>query len=641
VSTVDEVKERLDLVDVIASYVPLSKAGRNYKALCPFHSEKTPSFIVFPATQTWKCFGCGAGGDMFNFVMQREGMEFSEALRLLAARAGVSVEQKEESTAEARARDRLRKINVLASEYFHHLLTHADEGAVGREYVQKRGISSDTVQRFQLGYAREDWQSLGNHLRAKGYSWQDLLEAGLCIEREGGGYYDRFRGRLVFPIRDRAGYVLGFGARALDASTPKYLNSPQTTLFDKGSVLYGIDQAKDAIREQRLAVIVEGYMDVLMAHQHGRNNVVASMGTALTEQQIRTIKRLTKNLVLALDADAAGDQATLRGLELAKETFDRRAMPVPTWRGLIRYEGQLDAEIRVATLPKGFDPDEVIKSDVDQWDALVQDALPVTEYYLRAVISEHDLTTAKGKAAAARQVLPLIREIGSAVERRHYLGVLSRLLRVDERVLEQEMGSQLETRQQPSEMQQRHGRLSAQPGLTFGLERYMLVLLLQRPDLRERMDGTLRRLAMDPLCAEDFQEAQQRSLFPAIAAQMAQAEQTAQETLEPQIDPSLRDELDQLLGLQDTMAFLPDGQAELDAVRCVLDLRELRLRRELSELGFLLEDARAQADADAARQWATLIGRLTSQIERVQRERVVQTSLKGFQQHKTSPRGNV
>ncbi|MGB9879380.1 MAG: DNA primase, partial [Anaerolineae bacterium] len=367
---IDEIKERLDIVDVISSYVPLKKAGRNYKALCPFHSEKTPSFVVFPDTQSWHCFGaCNTGGDIFTFIMRRENMEFGEALRLLAERAGVSLEPHREGEEIAgKLIERLRTINSLAAEYFHYLLLNSPEGARARDYLGKRGISEQTREAFQLGYARDEWQALGQYLTSKGYSWSDLLEAGLVLERKEGGYYDRFRGRLIFPIRDVRGHIVGFGARALDDAQPKYLNSPQTPLFDKSSILYGIDQAKNAIREQGFVVIVEGYMDVLMAHQHGRKNVVASMGTALTEKQVRVIKKLTKKLVLALDADAAGDQATIRGLEVAKEALDRRAVPVPTWRGLIRYEDQLDAEIRVAMLPPGQDPDEVIKENAANWD---------------------------------------------------------------------------------------------------------------------------------------------------------------------------------------------------------------------------------------------------------------------------------
>lgn len=630
---IDEIKERLDIVDVISSYVPLKKAGRNYKALCPFHSEKTPSFVVFPDTQSWHCFGaCNTGGDVFTFIMRRENMEFGEALRLLAERAGVSLElRREREEVAGKLIERLRIINSLAAEYFHYLLLNSPEGARARDYLSKRGISDQTREVFQLGYARDEWQALGQYLTSKGYSWSDLLEAGLVLERREGYYYDRFRGRLIFPIRDVRGYIVGFGARALDDVQPKYLNSPQTPLFDKSSILYGIDQAKNAIREQGFVVIVEGYMDVLMAHQHGRKNVVASMGTALTEKQMRVIKKLTKKLVLALDADAAGDQATMRGLEVAKEALDHRTVPVPTWRGLIRYEDQLDAEIRVATLPPGQDPDEVIKEDVANWDALVAQALPVVEYYLQAIVSKFDLGSPKDKVAAAREVLPLIKEIGSPVERAHYLQKLARMLRVDERMLQQEMESKRIAPRGLESAAERYGRLSAQPGLTFGLEQYVLLLLLKRPELLGSMNALLVGLGLEPLSSEDLTEVEKRALFELITRRIAQHQSLDVDELLQEAG-TLRDALEDLLALMEEIAFLSDEQADLDAARCALRLRELRLRRRNEELRFLQEDAVAQGDAEAAREWAQKVTELTTQLVRLQREKAARSSLRILRQ---------
>jgi len=645
--TIDDIKERLDIVDVIGGYVQLQKAGRSYKALCPFHSEKTPSFVVFPDTQTWHCFGaCGTGGDIFSFVMRRENIEFGEALRLLAQRAGVVLEPRHEGEeAETRLKERLYKLNALAAEYFHYLLLNSPEGAHAREYVAKRGISDETRKTFQLGYARDDWQALGQHLTAKGYSWSDLMEAGLVIEgKDARGYYDRFRGRLMFPIRDARANVIGFGARALDDSLPKYLNSPQTAVFDKSGVLYGIDQAKGAIRETGLVVIVEGYMDVLMTHQCGRKNVVASMGTALTEKQVRIIKKMTKNLILALDADTAGDQGTVRGLEVAKEAFDRRAVPVPTWRGLIRYEDQLDAQIRVATLPPGLDPDEVIQESVERWDVLVNGALPVVEYYLQAAVSKFDLKSPKDKAAAARQVLPLIREIGSAVEQSHYLQQLARLLHVDERTLQQELEGAKATptagrstsRREPVAALERFGRLSAQPGLTFGLEQYVLLLLLKRHESLASMNALLASLGMEPLTGEDLVEVDKRTLFEWIVRHIELHHPPDWSALRQEIDSSLRPALDGVLSLIEGVAFLSDEQAEVDAAKCALRLRELRLHRRNNELRFLQDDARAQNDGEAAKNWGRMVDELALQLVRIQREKAAQSSLKIPRQEQTA-----
>jgi len=321
-SQIDEIKNRLDIVEVISAYVPLKKAGRNYKGLCPFHVEKTPSFVVFPDSDGWHCFGaCSTGGDIFSFIMKKENLDFGEALRLLADKAGVPLEERRPEQAEKESRlDKLRDLNAVTASFFNHHFVASSQAGAARDYVESRGLNDDTIERFEIGYALDEWDALLGYLKKKGYSEEVILEAGLIIERESGGYYDRFRNRLVIPIRDRRGRVIGFGARALDDSLPKYLNSPQTPLFDKSSVLFGLDKALRAIRSRNEVIIVEGYMDVLTAHQYGIDNVIASMGTALTEKQLRELSRSTSRFILALDSDAAGDQATLRGLHLIRET---------------------------------------------------------------------------------------------------------------------------------------------------------------------------------------------------------------------------------------------------------------------------------------------------------------------------------
>jgi len=620
VSVIEEVRERLDIVDVISGYVPLKKAGKNYKGLCPFHTEKTPSFVVFPETQTWHCFGCDASGSVFDFVMRYENMEFGETLRLLAERAGVRLQPRtKEAQAAAQLEDRLHGINAAAAAYYHELLLKAEEAAHARRYLGERGISEATADAFQLGYAREDWQALGNHLTAKGHPWMDLLEAGLVLERQGGGYYDRFRGRVMFPICDVRGNVVGFGARALDDTPPKYLNSPQTPVFDKSGVLYGIHRAKAAIREQGHAVIVEGYMDVLMAHQQERCNVLASLGTAVTEKQIQSVKKLTKKLVLAMDADKAGDQATLRGLQVAKETFDRRAVPVPTWRGLIRYEDQLDAEISVVTLPAGVDPDEVIRADVSQWDALIARAQPVVDYYLQAVISDDDLQSPKDKTRAAHQVLPVIMEIRSSVERAHYMQRLARLLRVDERILQREAQSLKAAPVAERVPGERVGRLSAQPGLVFGLERYVLLLLLHNPALLGPMNEALAALDLPSLTGEDLTGTEERSLFEYVQLRIQEDRDVELESLHEQVDPALQRSLENVLGLADDVALPSEDQAELAAAECALRLRRLNLLRRIEELRYLLQDAREQGDEDTARRVAGMVNDLVATLARVQK----------------------
>ena len=288
-SVIDEVKQRIDIVDVIGQYASLTKAGRTFRGLCPFHSEKHPSFFVYPEQQSWHCFGaCNTGGDVFSFIMKKQGIDFGEALRLLAQRAGVTIPSKFEP--EAEGKERLYQANQAAAQYFHNLLLNSPAGEKAKNYVASRGVSPKTVTDFQLGFSLNSWEALKQHLMERGYTENELLTTGLITESERGETHDRFRNRLMFPILDSRGRITGFGARALDDSLPKYLNSAQTPLFDKSSSLYGINLAQAAIRQQNLAVIVEGYMDVITAHQNGFNNVVASMGTAVTEKQVNILK---------------------------------------------------------------------------------------------------------------------------------------------------------------------------------------------------------------------------------------------------------------------------------------------------------------------------------------------------------------
>lgn len=412
-TVISEVKQKTDIVEVVSDYVSLQKAGRNFKALCPFHSEKHPSFFVFPEQQTWHCFGaCGTGGDVFSFIMKREGGDFSQALRLLAQRAGITLSSPERQTsAEDKEKERLLQINEAAAEFYHHLLLNGKAGEPARSYLSHRKVALESVNRFHLGFSPDSWEALKNFLVGKGYEEKELLKAGLIIEKEGGGSYDRFRNRLMFPIYDIQGRVTGFGARALDESLPKYINSPQTSIFDKSSSLYAIDKASSAIRQKNLIIIVEGYMDAIAAHQHGFQNVVASMGTSLTEKQVDVAKRLSKNIALALDADAAGEEATLRSAEMLAQSLDKKVIPVPTWSGLVKYENIIDTEIKVIPLPRGKDPDEVIGEDPTLWQNLVEQAPPMLDFAFHSVISKVDINKVKDKSLAIQKLLPLVGEI--------------------------------------------------------------------------------------------------------------------------------------------------------------------------------------------------------------------------------------
>ncbi len=429
-----EIKNRLDLVDVVTNYgVQLRKSGRNYAGFCPFHpNTRTPAFYIFPESQTWRCFGaCAEGGDVFTFVMKKNGWDFKEALVELAQQAGVELEDSRPKDA-AREAAETRQLALLdvASSYYHQLLLHAPQAEPARRYVTGRDLSEETVAAFLLGFALDSWDAARTHFNAQGYSDDELLAVGLLTENEERGTrYDRFRGRLMIPIRDLDGRVVGFGARTLDPDgVPKYLNSPQTMLFDKGRLIFGLDMARRHIRDKHEVVLVEGYLDVMTAWQHGFRNVVAQMGTSLTETQLRLLQKQSKRFVLALDSDAAGAKATLRSLQLARETLDRDLDVRFDARGLVRLEGRLKADIRVVTMPQGQDPDSIIRAEPAAWPRLLAEARPVVDYVIEVVAAELAPDDAKGKSAAAAQVLPLINDIADPVERDHYLNKLAKTL---------------------------------------------------------------------------------------------------------------------------------------------------------------------------------------------------------------------
>ena len=591
---VDEIKDRVDVVEFISQYVPLQKAGRNYKGLCPFHADTTPSFVVFAEGQRWYCFGaCATGGDVFTFLMKKENLDFSEALRVLAQRAGVSLAPRTEVDKKRDERDSLlREINSSAARYFHHLLLQSPRAQMPREYLEKRKMMEETWGTFQLGYSLPEWEALSQHLTEKGYGEEDIFAAGLTVEREGGGYYDRFRGRLMFPIRDGRGSVVGFGGRALDDSPAKYVNTPQTLLFDKGSILYGIHLAREAIREEGMAVIVEGYMDVLMAHQHGFKNVAASMGTALTESQVRALRRLTKSFTLAMDADAAGEQASLRGLEVVKKHYGVEHRQSPEIRETYQHiwlKKYVDANIKVITLPKGLDPDDVIREDPDQWRRVVGEALPLMDYYFQVAEEGRDLQSAEGKSGLVRQLLPLLGEIEDAIERAHYLQKLARLVRIDERTLAAEL-----TR---SKSRGRRGAPTAdgQPAPTFqtapALESYCLALLLKAPE-GVRDVGTL--------TADDFLAIENRSIFLALKSSLERQAAFDIEEFRAGLDPVLEERLDSVLRDVVEAPSLPEEEVLGEIERAVPRLRDRRDRRELLELENLLRDAEESGADESA-----------------------------------------
>ena len=430
-----EVKNKLSVVDVVGETVPLKKAGTTFKGLCPFHGEKTASFVVTPARETWKCFGCGLGGDIFSFVMQRDGVTFPEALRTLAAKAGVEID--EHTRRDDARKARLRDVLETAIAFYHAVLVGSKTGGRALDYLRGRGFTDATMERYQLGWAPPGWDTMSKTLQSKRQIRpEELAEVGLTTPRPGtrSGAYDRFRERIIFPIRDASGNAVGLGGRYLVADDdtrdrgPKYLNSPATPLFDKSRTLYLIDRAKSPIRKGGQAVIVEGYTDALMAHQAGFDTVVASLGTALTPGQVALVTRYAKKIALAYDVDPAGQSAGTFGVgELTALISEVQSLGGDAGVGL--------TDVGVVRLPAGKDPDEVIRETPDLWREAVRTPDPILTYLIDYHASRFDVRAPEGRKRLVDAVMPTLRRVADPVVRDSYLQMLARRSGVEERTL--------------------------------------------------------------------------------------------------------------------------------------------------------------------------------------------------------------
>lgn len=409
------IKEKINIVDLISEYLPLKKAGVNYKTNCPFHQEKTPSFMVSPERQIWHCFGCGKGGDIFKFLIEKESLEFKEALEILAQRAGVLLKKSPDKKNKS---DNLYLINQKAAQFYGYLLTTHPLGKTALNYLKKRGLTDKTIAEFGIGYAPLSWESLTKFLKKRGFSISDMVTSGLCVASRS-GCYDRFRGRVVFPLIDQRGRILGFSGRILLEGEPKYINSPQTPIFDKGKFLLGLNLSKGSIKEKDEAIVVEGEMDMILSYQSGIRNVVASKGTALTEDQIELVKKYTKNLSLCFDTDLAGDSAARRGIEIA----DRLGMNIK----VIKIEGSVK------------DPAETVLKDPQTWNLAVSLATPIYDYYLDSATKRYDLKLATSKKNISLELLPIWSKISDPLVKEHYIQKLSTLLQVKDEFIRQEL----------------------------------------------------------------------------------------------------------------------------------------------------------------------------------------------------------
>lgn len=654
-SVTDEIKSRLDIVTYIQQYVPLKKAGRYYKACCPFHSEKTPSFVVDVDRQSWRCFGaCAQGGDVFGFAMKMHGWTFPEALQELGKSVGVETRTATPEQKENTARlDKLRGLLGTAAGIFHNNLLSSKEGAFALRYArEKRAFTDATITRFQVGYSLPGWRNLLDELIQLGYEADDIVAAGLAIRNDEGRIYDRFRNRLMIPIRDDRGRVVGFGARALAAEdNPKYMNSPQSEVFDKSHLLFGLDTAKRAIRDSGVAVIVEGYIDAIQAQQNGFENVIAQMGTALTETQLKLIApRYAKRIILALDSDAAGQNATLRSLEVARQTLQAD------------YAGRLSVDMRVLHIPNAKDPDDFIRESPDLWRELVDNAMPMADFVIEmeaAHLTSH--ASLQEKQEIAMRVLPILTATENDLYKQDNLQRLAMRLRVQERDLlawaQEYRRNQPAPRKPPTERTPTPARTDSdepemapldvdsmappegdyddvtvnpvpmprrpKAPLEVSLESYCLRMLFAQPELYYHINRKLRELAgtfsemvtgpLSDFGVDDFTGSDYRALMQMFKLAIRQDELSVIEFMLENLDYTLRMSFERLMRgetehIRERMKdrfigemeaawkhveqrVLPLVDFSVEFINKALRLRLERLQRERVELQYLQVDA--------------------------------------------------
>lgn len=568
------IKDRLDIVQLISEYVPLKKAGVNWRGNCPFHHEKTPSFMVHPEKQFWHCFGCSKGGDIFSFFQEIEGLEFVEALKLLAGRAGVAIDTYQSEVGQNQ-RNRLVEINAAAANFFHRFLLDLAAAREAREYLERRGVAAQTIADWQIGWAPDQWDLLTKYLLKKGHGINDLVASGLTIQREGAevasgrGYYDRFRGRIMFPISDAHGTVIGFTGRILvekENSGGKYVNTPQTILYDKSRALYGLHRAKAEIKAKDLAVLVEGQMDVIACHAAGMNNVVAASGTALTSEQIKLLKRYTNNITMAFDADQAGENAGKRGIAVALEA---------------------GMNIKVIQLPTGFakDADECLKKDRAVWFKAVEEARGVMEWHFERSRGRYNLDNPKEKQVLVGEILSEIVKIPYPVERDEWIKRLAEFARVSGEVLREEAKRLRQAARPSSAMEVKRKGEPAPPAQTDVVLSELWSLIIKFPSAYARC-----RTGLQP---EYFTGTAFQPLY-----EMAEIHYTNEGRLET---APLREKCRALPGenLVDLLELKPYGNSEelteetagQEIIILAQRLKEERKRRRGQEIQFLIAEA--------------------------------------------------
>lgn len=560
VDSVEEIKNRLDLVEVVKDYIKLKKAGANYQAVCPFHSEKKPSFFVSPSKQIWKCFGCGKAGDMFAFVQEIEGADFPEALRILARKAGVELER---ISPEIRGKkNELYEICELAVKFFQKQL-ESSTGQKAKEYLlNDRKISKDSIKKWRLGYAPDTRKGLINFLTSRGYDRGEIQRVGLTIKSREGELCDRFRGRIMFPIFDLHSQAIGFGGRIFEnekdesekegLAKAKYINTPNTPLYDKSRILYGLDKSRVVIRKGSACILVEGYIDVILSHQAGIENIVATSGTALTPYQLNILKRYSDNLLLAFDMDIAGDTATKRGIDLAQR------------KGF---------NIKVLLMPQEHDPADIISQEPEQWKEIINKARDILEFYFETTLNKFDKTTLEGKKGISKTLLPVIKRIPNEIVRFHWIQRLANELKVKEESIEKELNKvRIETRE--SGKDEEAVRQEPSKDRQEILEDQLLFLILQDPEnIKALEDKDIELLSPDTV--------QLLSVLKSYNLDF--------DILKRELTPELFQKI-KLVSLEVEVREKIEG-IEKEIHECLKQIKSFRLKRELGRISRLLEEA--------------------------------------------------
>ncbi|MBU1177574.1 MAG: DNA primase [Patescibacteria group bacterium] len=564
---VDEIKNKLDVVDVIGGYIKVQKAGRNYKASCPFHSEKTPSFMISPERQLWRCFGCNRGGSIFDFIMEIEGVEFGDALKILAQRAGVELKRIDPKIKTKRTK--LYEICSLANSFF---IKQFEAGKIGKDmqkYLIERGLKQKTIKDWEIGYAPKGWQILVDFLNGRGYSSEDVLMAGLAVKSEKNTnrnkYYDRFRDRIIFPIKDVNGVVVGFTGRenpnSPNENMGKYINTPSTLIYDKSRILYGLDKARTDIRKKDLCILVEGQTDVIMSHQAGFANTVASSGTALTEEQLKIIKRYTNNLATAFDMDSAGEMATKKGIDLAL---------------------QLGFNAKVISLLDNQDPADCIKKSASSWSKSINDAEYLIEFYLNRAFAKDNSNTIERKKEISKEILPIIKKITNNVEQSHWLQELAGRLMIQESALTEELKKIKDVNPYISndiannDVVNKKDILQAPP-----LEEYTLGLVLAYPKIFRKYKDKLSHLFTDPYLEEIFEIFKKNKI-----------KKNDLETLKKNLSDSLFEKTNDIIFKTESQRnLIEEFNPEKEIEFCFLELQKRNMQKELNKLNLEMKQA--------------------------------------------------